>query len=44
MPVTAAVVTALEVLWGRGLRENPLLDAIDLGRMPALLRDGIGRL
>lgn len=43
MPVTEAVVTALESLWGRGLRDNPLLDAIDLARLPALLREGVGR-
>jgi len=43
MPVTEAVVTALEALWGRDLRRNPLLDAIDPGGLDAGLRDGIGR-
>jgi len=43
MPVTDAVVTALEALWGRDLRRNTLLDAIDMTDLPALLRDGVGR-
>lgn len=43
LPVTDAVVTTLEALWGRDLRENPLLDALDLARLPVLLRDGVGR-
>ena len=43
MPVTAAVVTALEALWGRDLRANPVLDAIDLASLPRGLREGIGR-
>jgi opine dehydrogenase len=43
MPVTEAVVTTLEAMWGRGLRDNPMLEAIDLSRLPALLRDGVGR-
>ena len=28
MPVTDAVVTALETLWGRDLRANPLLEGL----------------
>jgi opine dehydrogenase len=43
MPVTGALVTALEALWGRDLRRNPLLDTIDLADLPRLLRDGVGR-
>jgi opine dehydrogenase len=43
MPVTGAVVTALEALWGRDLRRNPLLDTVDLANLPRLLRDGVGR-
>lgn len=43
MPVTAAVVTALEALWGRDLRANPILDAIDLAALPHGLQSGIGR-
>ncbi|MBR0656752.1 NAD/NADP octopine/nopaline dehydrogenase family protein [Plastoroseomonas arctica] len=31
MPVTDAVVTALEALWGRDLRANPLLEGLRLG-------------
>ena len=43
MPVTAAVVTALEALWGRDLRANPILDAIDLTALPRALQEGFGR-
>lgn len=43
MPVTDAVTTALEAVWGRDLRTNPLLDALDLTRLDEALRDGIGR-
>ena len=43
MPVTSAVVTALEALWGRDLRANPVLDAIDLASLPRGLWEGIGR-
>jgi opine dehydrogenase len=38
MPVTAASVAVIEVLWGRPLRDNPLLEGIDLADLPALLR------
>jgi opine dehydrogenase len=38
MPVTEAAVTVIEALWGRALRENPLLDGLDLADLPALLR------
>jgi len=37
MPVTAASVTVIETLWGRGLRENPLLAGLDLANLPAAL-------
>lgn len=37
MPVTAAAVTVIETLWGRGLRANPLLDGLDLADLPAAL-------
>jgi opine dehydrogenase len=37
MPVTEAAVTVLETLWGRGLRDNPLLEGIDLSDLPAAL-------
>ncbi|MBW6397156.1 NAD/NADP octopine/nopaline dehydrogenase family protein [Roseomonas sp. HJA6] len=40
MPVTEGTVTVLETLWGRGLRENPLLDGLDLARLPDLLSRG----
>jgi opine dehydrogenase len=43
MPVTEAVVRSLEVLWGRDLRANPMLAAIDLAGLAPLLRDGVGR-
>jgi opine dehydrogenase len=43
MPVTEAVVTSLEVLWGRGLRDNPLLDGLDPATLDASLARGIGR-
>ena len=42
-PVTEGVTTALEAIWGRDLRANPLLDALDLARLDDALRDGIGR-
>jgi opine dehydrogenase len=37
MPVTAAAVTVIETLWGRGLRDNPLLAGLDLAALPAVL-------
>ncbi len=40
MPLTESVVRALEALWRRGLRDNPLLEALDLARLPALLAEG----
>ncbi|PZW44907.1 opine dehydrogenase [Humitalea rosea] len=43
MPVTEAVVTSLEALWGRDLRTNPLLHALDPARLDAALEHGIGR-
>ncbi|WP_146217122.1 NAD/NADP octopine/nopaline dehydrogenase family protein [Falsiroseomonas bella] len=43
MPRTAATVAVLEVLWGRDLRANPLLEALDAAGLPRLLREGIGR-
>jgi opine dehydrogenase len=43
MPVTEAVVTALEALWGRGLRRNPLLDPLVAESLDAALRHGFGR-
>ena len=43
MPVTEAAVTALEALWGRDLRRNPLLDALDPRTLDAALARGIGR-
>jgi hypothetical protein len=43
MPATDAMVRMLEVLWGRDLRRNPLLDELDLAGLPRLLRNGAGR-
>lgn len=43
MPRTEATVTLLETLWQRGLRDNTLLDAIGIGDLPTLLREGVGR-
>ena len=43
MPVTAAVVTALEALWGRDLRRNPLLEGLDPAGLDAALAEGCGR-
>jgi opine dehydrogenase len=43
MPLTEATVAVMESLWGRELRRNPLLDGIEAGELPRLLRDGIGR-
>ncbi|MFC7734990.1 NAD/NADP octopine/nopaline dehydrogenase family protein [Roseomonas sp. GCM10028921] len=43
MPVTEAVVTALEALWGRDLRRNPLLEALDPATLEADLTRGFGR-
>ena len=43
MPVTEAVVTALETLWGRDLRRNPLLDPLDPAGLDAALAHGFGR-
>ncbi|WP_161993496.1 NAD/NADP octopine/nopaline dehydrogenase family protein [Muricoccus nepalensis] len=43
MPVTEAVVTALEALWGRDLRRNPLLDGLDPGAIAEALDAGYGR-
>jgi opine dehydrogenase len=40
MPVTEATVTMLETLWGQGLRENPLLEGLDLSDLPATLAAG----
>jgi len=43
MPVTEAVVTTLEALWGRELRSNLLLQALDPSTLDAALESGIGR-
>lgn len=43
MPVTDATVTTLESLWGRDLRRNPLLDALDPASLDSALTQGIGR-
>ncbi|MGG5810820.1 NAD/NADP octopine/nopaline dehydrogenase family protein [Falsiroseomonas sp. CW058] len=43
MPVTDGVVRTLEALWGRDLRRNPMLDALDLRDLPRLLAEGAGR-
>jgi opine dehydrogenase len=43
MPLTEATVAVLEALWGRGLRDNPLLDALGGAALPMLLRNGLGR-
>ncbi|WP_431282316.1 NAD/NADP octopine/nopaline dehydrogenase family protein [Humitalea sp. 24SJ18S-53] len=43
LPVTDAVVTALEVLWGQPLRDNPLLSGLDPAGLDAALQHGIGR-
>ncbi|MBP0446919.1 NAD/NADP octopine/nopaline dehydrogenase family protein [Roseomonas sp. SSH11] len=43
MPVTEAVVTALETLWGRDLRANPLLRQLDPAGLEEALREGLGR-
>ncbi|WP_230166610.1 NAD/NADP octopine/nopaline dehydrogenase family protein [Roseomonas sp. CECT 9278] len=40
MPVTAAAVTVIETLWGRGLRDNPLLAGLDLADLPGTLNRG----
>jgi opine dehydrogenase len=37
MPVTTATVAVIETLWGQGLRDNPLLQGIDLADLPAAL-------
>lgn len=37
MPVTEGTVAVLETLWGRGLRDNPLLEGLDLARLPEAL-------
>ncbi|MBP0491934.1 NAD/NADP-dependent octopine/nopaline dehydrogenase family protein [Pararoseomonas indoligenes] len=43
MPATEAVVTALEVLWGSGLRDNPLLEGLDPATLQGALIRGYGR-
>jgi opine dehydrogenase len=43
LPVTDSAVRMLEVLWGRDLRANPMLEALDLAELPHLLREGAGR-
>ncbi len=40
MPVTEGTVAVLETMWGRGLRDNPLLDGLDLTSLPDLLSRG----
>jgi opine dehydrogenase len=43
MPVTEAAVRVLETLWGRDLRNNPMLAELDLSALPELLAEGAGR-
>ena len=43
MPVTEAVVTALEVLWARDLRRNPLLERLEPAGLERALQEGFGR-
>ena len=43
MPLTEATVAVMEALWGRDLRANPLMEALEGADLPALLRDGAGR-
>lgn len=40
MPVTEGAVAVLETMWARGLRENPLLEGLDLAKLPELLSRG----
>ena len=42
MPVTEGTVAVLETLWGQGLRDNPLLEGLDLADLPAVLLRPIG--
>ncbi|MDW8397566.1 MAG: NAD/NADP octopine/nopaline dehydrogenase family protein [Acetobacteraceae bacterium] len=43
MPLTEATVAVLEALWGRDLRANPLLDALEGAATEAALSAGFGR-
>jgi opine dehydrogenase len=43
MPSTEATVLVLEALWGRDLRANPLLDALEGAALYAALSEGFGR-
>lgn len=43
MAATEATVVVLEALWGRDLRANPLLDALEGVALDAALSDGFGR-
>lgn len=40
MPVTAATVRVVESLWGKDLRDNPLIAGLDLANLPASLSRG----
>lgn len=40
MPVTEGTVAVLETLSGRDLRDNPLLDGLDLAALPGALSRG----
>ncbi|MGG5810821.1 NAD/NADP octopine/nopaline dehydrogenase family protein [Falsiroseomonas sp. CW058] len=40
MPLTAASVAVLEAMWGATLTGDDLLEGLDLGALPRLLRDG----
>lgn len=37
MPVTEGTVAVLETMWGQGLRDNPLLEGLDLAALPEAL-------
>ncbi len=43
MPLTASSVALLEAMWGTTLTADDLLEGLDLGRLPDLLRDGHAR-
>lgn len=43
MPVTDSTIRMLEVLWGRDLRANPMLDELELAALPKVLKAGVGR-
>jgi opine dehydrogenase len=43
MPATESTIRVLEMLWGRNLRANALLEELELAALPALLQAGVGR-